>query len=265
MNDQWKWWHTFLLVILVPGLILLASWKLELVWAWAATMALLAGFLFVAGSVIVGLLRGAFVDDRNKVSLSRFQALLWTILVLAGYLAAAIANIRTGKADPLLIQIPQELWWLIGISATSLVGSPLVRSTRERQPANPEVATQTLRKMGLVGETETVTQQQNLVTRNSDGAIVARGKIAVAPTASSSSWADLFKGDETSNGDHLDLAKVQMFFFTLILVLSYAVALGKLFASVNQVADFPDLNEGTIALLGISHAAYLTNKAVPRT
>jgi hypothetical protein len=76
----------------------------------------------------------------------------------------------------------------------------------------------------------------------------------------------MFTGDETANGSHLELGKIQMFFFTFVLVMAYAVALGSLFLnSSGKIDSFPVFDAGMIALLGISHAGYLVNKAVPRS
>jgi hypothetical protein len=73
--------------------------------------------------------------------------------------------------------------------------------------------------------------------------------------------------DETSNGAHVDLAKLQMFFFTLSIALSYCAALWRTFkyAQADGISVFPVLDQSTIALLGISHSGYLLNKAVPRS
>ncbi len=54
-----------------------------------------------------------------------------------------------------------------------------------------------------------------------------------------------------------------MFYFTLILVFAYGVQLGSLFLdSSGVVENLPVLSTGMLALLAISHAEYLTNKAV---
>jgi len=98
-----------------------------------------------------------------------------------------------------------------------------------------------------------------------EGRTLAKGQVAVNPTPSDSNWGDLFRGEETSNAATLDLGKAQMFYFTLILVLAYGVALGKLLLKGPAFTEFPLLDQGMLALLGISHAAYLVNKAVPRS
>jgi hypothetical protein len=53
-----------------------------------------------------------------------------------------------------------------------------------------------------------------------------------------------------------------MFFFTLLLVLTYATAIGSLLKNDPLPAALPDVSGGMLALLGISHAGYLANKAI---
>jgi hypothetical protein len=69
------------------------------------------------------------------------------------------------------------------------------------------------------------------------------------------------------NIGHLDIGKIQMFYFTIIIIFAYGAALTSLFAgtSSEKIGAFPTLSQSVIALLGISQAAYLANKAVPRT
>jgi hypothetical protein len=82
----------------------------------------------------------------------------------------------------------------------------------------------------------------------------------------------MFKGDDEANANYLDLSKVQMFFFTIILVLIYGVALGTMFMGVGDgvnrttlaITAFPTLSATMVTLLGISQAGYLAYKAVPR-
>jgi len=77
----------------------------------------------------------------------------------------------------------------------------------------------------------------------------------------------MFQGDEVANTTFIDLAKVQMFFFTIIAVVCYAlwlfIQIGKNDAA--GLSEFPKLSDGLIALLGISHAGYLTDKSVDKT
>ena len=67
--------------------------------------------------------------------------------------------------------------------------------------------------------------------------------------------------------DKLKMAKVQMFFFTIIAAVSYEAALLYTVQAVSPalVVSLPQLSEGFLALLGISHASYLTSKSICST
>lgn len=94
--------------------------------AWLVVLALFGGLAVVVGHGLTGLARGVLVDERNKLSLSRLQLLLWTIVVLSAYLSAALANVGLGAPEPLSIAVPEPLWLAMGLSTSSLVASPLV-------------------------------------------------------------------------------------------------------------------------------------------
>ncbi len=87
--------------------------------------------------------------------------------------------------------------------------------------------------------------------------------VAVNADPGSARFSDMFLGDDALNKDSVDLSKVQMFYFTIILVFGYAVALGGVFLYKSDL-QFPAIADGFLALLGISHAGYLSYKAVPR-
>ena len=89
--------------------------------------------------------------------------------------------------------------------------------------------------------------------------------IAVNASPNDASWSDLFKGDEVGNFAYMDIAKVQMFFFTLVLVAIYGVALANLIYNHKDSQNFPDFDSSMTALLAISHSGYLVSKAVPHT
>jgi hypothetical protein len=94
--------------------------------AWLLTLCLFGGLALVVGNGLTGLARGVFVDERNKLSLSRVQLFLWTALVLSAYLSAALANAGLGATEPLAITVPEPLWLAMGVSTSSLVAAPLV-------------------------------------------------------------------------------------------------------------------------------------------
>lgn len=80
-------------------------------------------------------------------------------------------------------------------------------------------------------------------------------------------FADIFKGDETATYKNINMAKVQMFFFTIVVALAYGLILYNLIATTDpkNIEQFPPLNDSIIAIIGISHAGYLGNKSINQT
>lgn len=81
---------------------------------------------------------------------------------------------------------------------------------------------------------------------------------------------DLFRGSEVGNYRLIDMGKVQMFFFTIVIVAAYAVAVLTLLHDSVAIAnplgvDFPPFSNSLNTLLGISHAAYLSNNTIDHT
>jgi hypothetical protein len=163
---------------------------------WLGILVLLAAFILIAGKGVTGLWRGLLIDERNRISLSRFQLVLWTLLILSAYIAGALVNIGHHDQNPLSISIPKELWLAMGISVGSLVGSPLVQVLANKTPADDGSGQPTV------------------------------GQLVANPSREQAKWTDLFMGEETGNASHLDLTRVQMLLFTVILVVGYGVALG---------------------------------------
>jgi hypothetical protein len=77
---------------------------------------------------------------------------------------------------------------VLGVSATSLVGSPFILRVKSLQH-----------------------------------------KIDTNDHVYEAAWSDMFKGDDDSNSDSVDLSKVQMFYITVTLVLVYGAALATMF------------------------------------
>jgi hypothetical protein len=215
------------------------------------TLLLLGMFAAIAGHGITGYWRGVLIDQRNKISLARLQMVLWTLVALSAFLTAVLANIRLGQTNPTAIALPEELWLLLGISTTSLVGSSLVKVSKQSSVPDAAQRATTFADLGKQGV--------NASQLTSDGVIVKN------QTTDQARWADLFQGEETGNAAHLDLAKIQMFYFTFVLVLTYCVALGALLQANGAISEFPAFDASVLALLGISHAGYLASKAAPHS
>jgi len=251
MEKSWTPIHSLGLAIILGLMPLLTWWSLasgHTLFSWLSNLVLVIGFMAIAGHGVLGQWRGVLIDNRNVISLSRLQLVIWTVIVLAAFFTGALWNIVMGLDDALTINVPTELWILMGISTTSLVGSPLIMSAK--RGLNPDT-------------TELDATKQSLSAQGDDGAMLGnKGLILVNTDPKLARWSDMFTGDETGNGAHVDIAKVQMFFFTIVVAVAYSTALGRLFAATSSGGfnTFPNLDQSMLALIGISHAGYLTAK-----
>lgn len=244
---EWTWPHTGgLLALTGLGVWMAVSRPAGIYTSWLVVMAAMLAFILIAGHGIKGVWRGAFIDERNRISLARFQMLAWTIVLLSGLATIVIARVAGDAMTAMQITIDPNLWILMGISATSLVGSPMIQSNKAG------------RGQDRVSAHDQVTAQGGNLDE-----VAVLGQMVKFKTIDKASWSDLFTGEDVSNFSFLDLGKIQMFFFTVLLVLSYGVSLGSLLLSGNLPDALPSVSEGMLALLGISHGGYLVNKTIP--
>ena len=213
-SGKWQWWHTLslLVILIVFGGV---CWTQVPHVSFLAGLGLLALFLVIAGHGVVGRGLGAFIDERNRMSMSRLQTALWTVVVLSGYLAAAVWNVlppeKSSPNPKLAIVVPPELWALMGISVASLAGTPLIRSTltKKEDGEGGKWAHQEMAKLNT---------QADVKAGDETREAYAVGRIACFRSPSSARVADLFQGEQETDATHLDLGKVQVFFFTALLV-----------------------------------------------
>ncbi len=204
---------------------------------WVAAIVGLLLFMVVCGHGLShGRWDGLLIDERNKISLSRLQWILWLLIVPTGFWAALMVNLvqnghRVVDGAPVAyagfaIAIPSQLLQVLGISAISTVAAPVILS-----------------------------QKPAAETKRADA-------VQTNDCADQAGWSQLVKGDLRGTYAYLDLSKVQLLFFTLILVIGYAFTLYQsLHAATVPFTGFPAVDAGVVALLGISHAGYLGAKA----
>jgi hypothetical protein len=246
------------LVLLV--LMVVAGWFAPKGWNLVLVTASLLLMLVALGKAITNEPLGVLINQRNLMSLGRFQMVVWTVVVLAAYLTFAIVRIKalaTGLpngdvvTDPLNIVIDWHLWALLGISTTSMVGAPLILSTKQDKTPDSG-ATQQAARM--------VNEAPQEIENNRQGTLYANAKISDARLT------DLFQGDELTNTAQVDLAKVQMFYFTVIAAICFFVMVfDVLVVGKSDLGSLPILPDGFVAILGISHAGYLTSKSINHT
>lgn len=232
-----------------------------LVVKWLLDLAIIAAFVVLVSIAITGAPIGFLVDERNKYSLSRLQLAVWTVVIASAVLAIALA--RLDAADPLALSVPEAVWAVLGITAAASAGSPLIRSIkadRHREP-DPVEATRTLHRLGKASPAPT-----RAAAEASRAAMESRtqGTIVVNVTPEEATWLDLFRGDETGNAAIVDLGKIQLFLFSLLVALAYAAAIASLLATpAAEIAGLPDVSSSMATLLAISNGTYLANKVAP--
>ncbi len=240
----------FSVVVLVAAAIV-AGYCLPPGWNFAAVTVILLLLMMQIGRAIVGLPFGILIGDLNVVSLARFQMAVWTALILGAYMAQAFTRIRKGDGmDALNIEIDNPLWILMGISTTSLVAAPLILNTKKDQEPDDGVVAKTAAATG-VSETDVAATRQGIVYAN--------------PAKADARLTDMFQGDEIGNTTHVDLAKVQMFYFTVVSAVVFFAAVFHNLLVNGDLTHLPTLSEGFVAILGISHAGYLGSKGIDHT
>jgi hypothetical protein len=233
---------------LIIGLVWV-NWQFPGRWALLVTAVALIAQLALIGSTINNRPAGILIDNRNRVSLSKLQAVAWTVLMLSGLVAAVGWNLHTGEPNPLGIEIATDLLVAMGISATSFVATPALLSLKAKE----EPTERDLLNAAAAQPAKAV------------GDITNAGKVFGRTSMEDASWVDLFRGDEVSNVDSPDLSKVQQFLVTLILLGVYASALWAQFAGLGAkvITELPKFSDQFVWLMGISHAGYLAYKAAP--
>jgi hypothetical protein len=149
------------------------------------------------------------------------------------------------------ITVDPHLWALLGISTTSLVGAPLILSAKKDKVPDESVIPQTARM---------VHESPQAIQDNKQGTLYGNAKISDARVT------DMFQGDELTNTAQVDLAKVQMFFFTIIAaVCFYVMTFQQLLEAKDTLGSLPLLSEGFVVALLVSHGGYLGSKSINHT
>jgi hypothetical protein len=222
-----------------------------LVVLWVEVAALTA-LMIAVGTSVTQRFWGILINERNVMSLSRFQAVLWTVLILADYATILLGRAWQGMSlvDAKDLLRP-DLLALMGISYASAVGTSIVHANKAGKPTP---ATAVAEAQANLNDTNgTFTAAQGVLYKNKD--------------LSDANVGDMFQGDELADAHATDLSKVQMFFFTIVSAVVFLGTADAMFTNMKSIGDvlIPQLPENLIALMGISHAAYLGNKAVTRT
>ncbi|MFC0350409.1 hypothetical protein [Undibacterium danionis] len=222
--------------------------------AWLVSLAMIIATIAFFGSYTLGTWKGILIDRRNVISLSRLQMTSWTVVITSALLTMTIWRIWSGTKNPLDLNVPPELWVLMGIATTSSVGASLVINAKaSSQEPNEEQFSRTKNSLAAQGD-----DPSNI---GNHGVILINKELAMAR------WTDMITGDETGNAAHLDLSKVQMLLFTIVSIVVYSLCVWNALHCISStnpktIDGLPLINQTILALIGISHSGYLTSKAV---
>lgn len=211
--------------------------------AYAASVAVLALMLVAIGFRVVGTPFGILVNERNVMSLTRFQTVLWTVLVTAAFSTLLLGAIFKGQNPTQLVSeaMRPDLLALMGISYVSAVTAGAVQAGKTNKTADDSAVQKSAAINGAAAD-----KPQGVLYANKDPKQAA--------------VTDMFEGDELADAHLVDMAKVQMFFFTIV---SAAYFISRMWPQTTNLV--PQLPTNLIALMGISHAGYLGSKAVTKT
>jgi hypothetical protein len=208
---------------------------------WVVVMAVLVVLCAFAGYLVNGRIDGILIDDRNRISLARFQWVMWLIIIGAGYFTVAVWDIANIGDLP---EIDQQTLILLGIVSGSAVVSTALVNNKKAQPNVPQAP----------------------VAAND--APVQVGAADANATVQEASWADLYMGDDAANRYVVDISRLQKLIFTVILALAYLTWLWRIFSQDSPLPlEMPPIDSDSSFnwLLGISHLAYQLGKATPKT
>jgi hypothetical protein len=226
---------------------------------WLLTLGLFAAMLVTAGYAVCRRWDGIFIDRDNRISLSRFQLITWTVLIVSAIFTAGLTNMTGHDAAPLFIQVPKEIWALLGLGAFTSVAAPAIdEAQKQAKFRSPETAKKAgtnamAATAGPAAVAQLVKADQGF---KGEGRFV--GRVFIKESPADARWIDLVTGDNEGAAP-VDVSKLQKLVFTLVLLITYGGAIWATMAS-GPFKAFPLVEIGFVALLGISHATYLADK-----
>jgi hypothetical protein len=208
---------------------------------WCVEVSLVTAVLAVVGRAIAGRSAGVLIDEQKLFSLSRFQVLVWLVLVLSAYLTIILR--RMHQLDPTAVAIDEHLLVMMGVSISSVAGARLLQSRKRNEEPLDGITRRTAAALG---------QSVAEIERYRSGLLYGN------PSVLDASFADMFAGDEVDNVHYVDLGKVQLFVSTVTLALIYATSLFVCIDGTSPDATrFPSFTPVMLTILALSHAIYL--------
>jgi hypothetical protein len=174
---------------------------------------------------------GILIDNRGRYSLTHFQLVLWSIIVLSLVSGVFWGRLFEGVAEPLSFKIPSEVLGLLGISAGSAVTATAIKASKNKMHAEA----------------------------------VAASNAETDPPR----FSQVFLLEEGEYADKvIDVTKFQNFIITLILMAAYiglAITAIEEAGNAKGMGSLPGFSGTFLVLVGISQAAYVAGKLPNQT
>lgn len=203
--------------------------------SYGVTVGVMALLAAVVGKLRSGSFFGIFIDSRDTWSLTQFQLVLWTFIIIPVLIAVVIGRATEDPSTAWDIAVPGEIWGLLGISMGSTVLAVAIKSQKNGPSTSP---------------------------------LGAGDRVLARTEALQARFSDMFAYDEgTGSLTRLDVTKFQNFVFTVALAVTYLWNCLWLFGKAgtpSAITGLPALSGVALGILGISHAGYLTGKAIPQ-
>ena len=194
-------------------------------WAVSAVLLVLLAVLLSAWMKPPRVPLGILIDSRGRYSLTHFQLVVWSIVILSLISGVFWGRLIHGVDDPLGFTIPGPVLGLLGISVGSAVSATVVKASKDA---------------------------------------MAPERIAASGELDPPRFRQIFMLEEGAYADQVvDITKFQNFVFTVILVVAYialsihAIEHAKVASAVTTLPTF----SGTfLILVGISQGGYVAGK-----
>ena len=239
-----------ILIALAGNVILVVIFGLTTPTAWTFTLTLIVVASAVLGQSVKKRLDGILIDKYNRISLSRFQLICWTILLIGSLACIGIHNFIHGGGGrgALDIDIPPPIWALLGLPAFTAITAAAIKDAKRTEITTASTA-------DMQATNSAVQLREGLSqTPTQDGRVLTKAD----PTQAR--WIDMVLGD-FEGAPTIDASKFQKLLITLLVLSIYGGDLWyTMSTATGPIAAFPPISAGLLALLGISHAAYLADK-----
>lgn len=204
--------------------------------SYGVTLVVIALVAALAGRLRCKSYFGIFIDSRDTWSLTQFQLVLWTFIIIPVLIAVVIGRATKDPSTAWDLTVPGEIWGLLGLSLGSTAVAVAIKSEKNDPPGNP---------------------------------LGACDRVLTRKGASKARFSDMFAYDEgTGSLTRLDPTKFQNFVFTVALAVTYLWNCLWLFGKAgtpSAITGLPAFSGVALGILAISHAGYLTGKAIPQS